>query len=169
MGHWALSRAHVLAGNIETARDSIALATDLNPSYATALYFQGWVAMQLGNHAFCVERIDLAQRLSPFDPLIYGMRGVSAMSLALMGRHEEAVQITTTALRHPDVHYQAQAIAATIYALAGERDLARTAFRKVRAVNPVYDTREFFSVYAFQDGEDIRRITAAIEETKRNM
>ena len=167
MGHWSLSRAQVLAGNIETARDAIALATDLNPSYATAQYFHGWVAMQLGDHAFCVERIDLAQRLSPFDPLIYGMQGVSSVSLALMGRYEEALSRTTKALEHPDVHYQAQAIAAAIFALSGKRGAARNAFRKVRAVNPDYDTEEFFSVYAFQDKEDIRRITEALEIAKR--
>ena len=168
MGHWALSRSHVLAGNIETARDSIDLATDLNPSYATAQYFHGWVAMQLGDHAFCVERIDLAQRLSPFDPLIYGMRGVSAMSLALMGRHEEALQRTHRALDHPDIHYQAQAIAAAIFALVGERDLARQAFAKVRAVNPDYDIKEFFSVYSFRKEDDIRRITEALQQAKSN-
>ena len=169
MGHWALSRAHVLAGNIETARDSIELATSINPSYATAQYFQGWVAMQLGDHELCVEKIDVAQRLSPFDPLIYGMQGVSALSLALMGRHKEAIERTTTALKHPDVHYQAQAVAATIFALAGKGDLARNALRKVRAVDAGYDTRDFFSVYAFRRGEDIQRITDALEDTKRSL
>lgn len=168
MGHWALSRAHFLAGNLETAHESIGSAIELNPNYATAQYFYGWVAMQLGDHALCVERIDLAQRLSPYDPLIYGMQGVSAMSLALMGRRGEALERIRKAVEHPDMHYQAHAMAVAIYALVGERDLARRALQKVWADNPDYDIKEFFSVYAFQDDDDVQRITQAFEEIKRN-
>jgi TolB-like protein/Tfp pilus assembly protein PilF len=168
MGHWALSRAHFLEGDIEAARESIGLATDLNPSYATAQYFLGWVAMQLGDHAFCLERIDLAQRLSPFDPLIYGMQGVSSMSLALMGRHEEALERAYKANEHPDLHYQARAMGAVILTMGGRHDMAREALELVWAVNPDYDLEEFFSVYAFQRDDDIRRITEAFEEAKRN-
>ena len=168
MGHWALSRAQVLAGDLDTARESIANATDLNPSYATAQYFQGWVAMQLGNHDFCVDRIDLALRLSPFDPLIYGMRGVSSMSLALLGRFDEAVARGRRALDHPDIHYQARAMATAIFALAGERDLARRELKKVWAVNPDYSIREFFSTYVFRDEDDVRRITEVFNKTARD-
>lgn len=168
MGHWSLSRAHFLDGNLEAARDSIVKATDLNPSYATAQYFLGWVAMQLGDHEFCLERIDLAQRLSPFDPLIYGMLGVSAMSLVLMGRHEEAIERCKKALGHPDMHYQAQAMGIVIFTMAGEYDMARRSLHDVLLVNPDYDISEFFSVYAFQKDEDVRRITQAFEEAKRN-
>ena len=167
MGQRALSCAHVLAGNMESARDVVTLATDFNPSYATAQYFQRWVALQLGYRAFCVEWIDLEARLSPFDPLVYGMKGVSSMSLSMMGRHEEALERINKALKHPDMHYQAQAIATAVFALTGERDLARVALGKVWAANPDYDIKEFFSVYAFQKGEDIRRITQAFEETRR--
>lgn len=165
MRYWAMSRAKLLAGNPETARESVATATDLNPSYAAAQYFLGWVAMQLGEHASCVERVDLALRLSPFDPLVYGMHGVSAMSLSLMDRHEQAVDKAHKALEHRDMHHQAHAITAAIFALAGERDLARQELQQVRAVNPGYDAKEFFSTYAFQNDDDVRRITQAINQT----
>ena len=90
------------------------------------------------------------------------------MSLALMDRREEALVRVGKALEHPDMHYQAHAMAAAILALVGERDLARRELQRVRTVVPDYDTKEFFSVYAFQDDEDVRRITQAFEEIKRN-
>lgn len=168
MGHWAASRAHALAGNLEMARESVATATDLNPSYATAQYFQGWVAMLRGDHAHSVEVVDFARRLSPFDPLIYGMLGVSAMSLALMGRYEEMLERINKALEHPAIHVQARAIASVMYALAGERELAQRELRSVWAVTPGYDVEQFFSAYGFQDADDIRRITEAFERTQRD-
>jgi TolB-like protein len=167
MGHWALSRAHFLDGNLEAAMDSITLSADLNPSYATAQYFQGWVAMQLGEHETCLERIDLARRLSPYDPLIYGMLGVSAMNLALMGQFDEAVRRTDEGLLHPDVHYQALAWAAMCYSISGRLDKARPLLERVRAVNADYSVEDFFAVYAFQRDRDIERIREAFAAADR--
>jgi TolB-like protein len=167
MGHWAMSRVQCLRGNLDAARMSISESTDLNPSYATAQYFLGWVAMQQGDHETGLERIDLSRRLSPYDPLIYGMLGVSAMSLVLMERHDEAMERARVAIKHPDMHYQAVAMGIVIYQMAGEFDLAIDALRKVLAVKPDYDINEFFSVYAFQKDEDIRRISHAFEDIKR--
>ena len=116
---------------------SIQIATSLNPSYATAQYFQGWIAMQRGDRETCMERIDLARQLSPYDPLIYGMLGVSAMNLALSGDYEEAKNRMREALAHPEIHYQANS------------------------------ADDFFSVYAFQAQEDIQRITRAFEDLQR--
>jgi len=168
MGHWALSRARFLEGDLGAAWESVMLSTELNPSYATAQYFLGWVAVQSGDHELCVERIDFARRLSPFDPLIYGMLGVSALSLVLMGRHEEAIQRGVEALKHPDVHHQAHAWAVAIFTMAGRPDLAGVSLKRVLAVNPDYDIREFFSVHAFQIDDDVRRITEAFGEAKRH-
>lgn len=167
MGHWALSRAHFLKGDLEAARQSVTLSTDLNPSYATAQYFLGWIAMQLGDHDFCLERIDLARRLSPFDPLIYGMHGITAMSLVLRERYDEALRHTAEALGHPDLHYQARAMGVVIYGMAGKPELAKEQLKIVLAVNPNYDLKEFFSVYAFRKDEDIRRIKQVFREIRR--
>ena len=167
MGHWAMSRAHFLNGDLEAAMRSIQIATSLNPSYATAQYFQGWIAMQRGDRETCMERIDLARQLSPYDPLIYGMLGVSAMNLALSGDYEEAKNRMREALAHPEIHYQAKAMAAISYALVGEPDSARAMFGQVKRVNPDYSADDFFSVYAFQAQEDIQRITRAFEDLQR--
>jgi TolB-like protein/Tfp pilus assembly protein PilF len=169
MGHWALSRAQFLDGNLLAARASIEMATLLNPSYATAQYFLGWIAMQLGEHETCLERIDLARLLSPYDPLIYGMLGVSAMNLALMGRSEEAMRRAKEAMVHPDLHYQAHAMGVAICSLAGDLEMARNSLETVRRVKPDYSLDDFFSVYAFQKEDDIRRITKAFERVESRL
>jgi tetratricopeptide (TPR) repeat protein len=50
MGHWALSRAYLLRGELEASKESLLTAIKLNPSYAIAQYSLGWVALQLGEH-----------------------------------------------------------------------------------------------------------------------
>lgn len=169
MGHWAMSRAQFLRGDLDAAMKAIIESTDLNPSYATAQYFLGWIAMQLGDHEYAVDRIDHSRRLSPYDPLIYGMLGVSSMSLALLGRHEEALKRAMAALEHPDVHYQARAMGVVIGAIAGNMQLAEESMRHVLAVKPDYDINEFFSVYAFQNDDDVRCITEAWKDVKRRV
>ena len=114
-----------------------------------------------------VDRIDLSQRLSPYDPLIYGMQGVSSMSLALLGRKEEALKRAKQAVVHPDLHYQARAMGVIIGALVDDLDLADESMQLVLSVKPDYDLSEFFSVYAFQSDDDIRRITETWESVKR--
>jgi tetratricopeptide (TPR) repeat protein len=168
MGHWALSRARFLEGDIGAARESVMLSTELNPSYATAQYFLGWIAMQSGDHELCQERIDFARRLSPYDPLIYGMLGVSALSLVLMGRNEEALQRVDEALKHPDVHHQAHAWGVAIFNLVGRPDRANDSLKRVLTANPDYDIQEFFSVHAFQNDDDVRQITQAFKDAKRH-
>ncbi|MEM6709169.1 MAG: winged helix-turn-helix domain-containing protein [Pseudomonadota bacterium] len=167
MGYWALSRAQFLKHDMRAAQHSVARATELNPSYATAQYFLGWVSMLLGEREHCHERIELAKKLSPQDPLIYGMQGISAMNLALMGRHEQAVEQGQAALEHPDVHYQALGVAAMIFALGGEERLAADTLRRARAVKPDYSITDLLSSLAFQRPEDLSTLTDAFRDIER--
>ena len=169
MGHWALSRAQFLERDLQAAKESVETATSLNPSYATAQYFLGWIAMQLGERESCLERVDFARRLSPYDPLIYGMLGVSAMNLALMGNSDEARSRAREALLHPDMHYQAYAMTVAIFAVAGDHDTAEKLLERVRGVKPDYSLDDFFSVYAFQKTEDVRRIARAFNSVERSL
>ncbi|MEM1230516.1 MAG: winged helix-turn-helix domain-containing protein [Pseudomonadota bacterium] len=161
MGHWALSRTCFLGGELDAAQRSVARATELNPSYATAQYFQGWIAMLLGDRQSCRQRIELALRLSPKDPLSYGMQGISALNLALMGEHEAALERTRAALEHPDVHYQAQVVAAIIFSLGGSLMEARAMMRKVRATRPGYGLADFFAANPFAERSDVQALSAA--------
>jgi tetratricopeptide (TPR) repeat protein len=169
MGHWALSRAFFLARDLESARRAIATATELSPSYASAQYFLGWISMQLGDRTVCQERLELAIRLSPRDPLIYGMQGLTSMNLALMGRAEEAVAQAQAAQLHPDLHYQARARGVAVFSIAGRADLAADQLKLVRAMKPDYSTEDFFSVYAFQQASDIDMIKRGFKEASRAM
>ena len=166
MGHWALARAQLLMADLEASKRSLETATDLNPSYAIAQYSLGWVALELGDNEACLNRIDLARRLSPYDPLKFAMLGVYALNLAMMGRTTEAVKLAEESVVQPNAHHVALAFAAITNALDGQINRAREFFRRIRATTPGYDVDDFLAVHAFQKEKDLRRIKNAFREMR---
>lgn len=166
MAHWAMARAQLLKADLDASRRSLETAVELNPSYAIAQYSLGWVALQLGDNALCCDRINIARRLSPYDPLKFAMLGVYALSLAMMGRTEEATSLAVESLLQPNAHHQALAFAAVTHALDGQIDQAREYFRRIRANSPGYDLKDFFAVFPFSKKEDRRRIEKAFDKMR---
>lgn len=164
MAHWAMSRAYLLQGELEASRKLLETAIDLNPSYAIAQYSLGWIGLQLGDNEMCVKRIDMARKLSPYDPLKFAMLGVYALNLALMGRTEEAVVIAKQGAAQPNAHYQALAFAALSHALDGQLRTGVGYLRRVRAIVPGYSSGDFFTVFQFRRGNDVDRIKRAFAE-----
>src|SRR3546814_887321 len=100
-------------------------ATALNPSFAVGQYTLGFALMQAGDTVRAIEMADKARRLSPYDPMSFAMIGVRGFSLALDGRHDEAVETLAMAIRQPNAHYHLVALAAVCDALAGREAEAR--------------------------------------------
>lgn len=161
MGHWALSRAYLLQGDLEASKSSLQIAIDLNPSYAIAQYSLGWVALQLGDNALCKDKVGIARRLSPCDPLQFAMLGVYALNLALMGETSEAADLSIESTNQPNAHHQALAFAAVTHALDGQRDKANGFLRRIRVDRPGYDVEDFLSVFRFQQRRDVERVRKA--------
>lgn len=116
----------------------------------------------------CRDKIELAQRLSPYDPLKFAMLGVYALNLALMGQTEEAAALSVRSTLQPNAHYQAVAFAAVTHALDGQLDRARAFFSRIRAVAPGYDLKDFLAVYPFRRERDINRVSKAFEVLRQS-
>jgi len=163
MAHWAMARAQLLEGELDASKRSLETAVELNPSYAIAQYSLGWVALQLGENVLCRDRIDIARRLSPYDPLKFAMLGVYALNLAMMGQTKEAAAIAKQSTQEVNAHHQALAFAAVTHALDGQRDRARAYFRRVRATVPDYDIKDFLAVFPFSKADDRGRVKRAFD------
>lgn len=164
MAHWALSRAHLLRGEMEESKQSVETATELNPSYAIAQYSRGWVGLQLGENQVCYDRIGFARRLSPQDPLKFAMLGVSGLNLAMMGRPEEAIELARQSLQQPNAHYLVTAFAAVTNAISGRVERAARHLVQIREVSPGFGVKEFLTVYRFQRDRDLKLVTRAFQE-----
>ena len=92
------------------------------------------------------------------------MLGVSALSLALTGKTEEAVERSMQATLQPHAHWGVLVWAALSHSLAGQRRRARTFFSRARAQVPGYDVDDFFAIFHFYQPEHIRLITKAFHD-----
>lgn len=164
MGHWALARAQLIDSDLDASRKSLESAVELNPSYAIAQYSLGWVGLAQGDHELCHDRIGIALRLSPHDPLKFAMLGVSALNLAMMGRTKEATALSAQSILQPNAHHGCFAYAAVTYTLDGQLDRARQLFRRVRATVPGYSAGHLLAASPFRREEDVRRIRKAFDE-----
>jgi TolB-like protein/DNA-binding winged helix-turn-helix (wHTH) protein len=136
----ALSRAgHALAyvvGEFDTGTFLIDRALALNPNLATAWSSSGHLRFWLGDTDTTIKHIAQFQRLSPRDPYMHTARSVSAFAHAFGGRYDEALAEAASALQEAPHSHLALRAFATVNALAGKLEAARTAMQRLREMDP---------------------------------
>ena len=126
-----------------------------------AHYTLAFIHSQGGDPAVAIRFADHSRRLSPFDPLLFGMLGARAMALVRLGRFDEAAEWALKASARPNAHPHIQAIAAYCLALAGRLDEARVQFGVVHASLPHYGIDDFLTAMKFSaEGEAFFRKAA---------
>jgi DNA-binding SARP family transcriptional activator len=159
--HWAMGRALWLRGHHDQSIDELEQAIDLSPNFALGHYTLAFVHAQAGDPYTAVASSDRSRRLSPFDPLLFGMLGARAMALVRMGRFDEAAECGMQAAGRPNAHAHIRAIAAFTLALAGRHDEARAYLSSIQKVLPRYGVDDFLTAMRFDvDGERLFRDAA---------
>jgi tetratricopeptide (TPR) repeat protein len=158
--HWAFGRALWLRGGYEQAVQELETAVDLSPNFALGHYSLAFVHSQAGDPHAAIAASDHSRRLSPFDPLLFGMLGARAMALVRLGRFDEAAEWGVKAAARPNAHAQILAIAAFASALAGRIDTAQAYIRAIRRAQPQYSVDDFLTAMRFGP-DDANRFRAA--------
>ena len=141
--HWAMGRALWLRGRHDESVAELERAVDLSPNFALGHYTLAFVHSQAGDPLAAIAAADHSRRLSPFDPLLFGMLGARAMALVRLGRFEEAAEWAVKAAARPNAHPHILAIAAYTLALAGSLDEARANAAALRRKVPRYGVEDF--------------------------
>ena len=97
-----MGRALWLSGHQDPALVELEQAIDLSPSFALGHYTLAFVHAQAGDPQAAVAASDHARRLSPFDPLLFGMLGARAIALVRLGQFEEAATWAVQAAARPN-------------------------------------------------------------------
>ena len=147
--HWAMGRALWLRGGHGESVVELERAIDLSPNFALGHYTLAFVHSQAGDPNAAISSSDHSRRLSPFDPLLFGMLGVRAMALVRLGRFEEASGWAVKAAARPNAHAHILAIAAYSLALAGSVDEARVHAAAIRKALPRYGIADFLQAFHF--------------------
>ncbi len=136
--HWAMGRALWLRGRHDQSVGELGQAVALSPNFALGHYTLAFVHSLTGDPGAAVASSERAHRLSPFDPMLFGMLGARAMALVRLGRFEEAADAGAKAAARPNAHAHILAIAAVSLALAGRLDEARAHLAAIRKALPRY-------------------------------
>jgi TolB-like protein len=126
-----------VAGDLEGAVALIDRALALNPNLATAWYASGTMrAFRGGEPDAAIEHLARAMRLSPLDPLMFSMQGVTAFAHVFAGRYDEAAAWAEKAFwMRPNVLATLR-IAAVSNAFAGRHEAARRAIARALELDP---------------------------------
>jgi TolB-like protein len=130
-----LALAYV-AGDLEGGEALIDRARVLNPNLMAAWFASGWVKAFLGETDIAIEHLARAMRLSPLDPLMFLMQGVTALAHFIAGRYDQATEWAAKAvLEQPNFLGAIRNVAASS-ALSGRLGEAKKALARVRRLDP---------------------------------
>jgi DNA-binding SARP family transcriptional activator len=152
--HWAQGRALWLRGLHDASVLELERAVDLSPNFAQGHYSLAFVQAQAGDPLAAIAASDRSRRLSPFDPLLFGMLGARAIALVRLGRYAEAAEAAVMAAARPNAHAHIHAVAAFSLALDGALEGARVQAGAARRVVPGYGFSDFRRAFRMDpDGE----------------
>lgn len=145
--HWAIGRALWLRGLHDQSVGELEQAVELSPSFALGHYSLAFVQAQSGDAQAAIVAADLSRKLSPFDPLLFGMLASRALALVRLGRFEEAAGWAIKAAARPNAHAHILAIAALSLALIGRLDEGRGYVASIHHRFSGYSLSDFLTAF----------------------
>jgi tetratricopeptide (TPR) repeat protein len=161
--NFTMGRTFWLEGDLERGLAWLERATSLSPNYAQGIYARAWTETLSGREIEGREHVDLSMRLSPIDPLYYGMLGTRAFTHIAQGDDLEAASWAERAARSPGAHVLIAMIAAVAQVLAGHGPQAESWAKEVRKRNPHLTREDFFHAFPFKSDAIRTRISDALQ------
>jgi DNA-binding winged helix-turn-helix (wHTH) protein/tetratricopeptide (TPR) repeat protein len=160
---WSYGRALWLNHDADAGLDHALEATRLSPSFAQAHYMVGFMEAHKGDAMRSLQKLNLAEALSPMDPFLASIHITRALALIRLGRVDEAANWARSASRKENTYSQLLGLAAMILAAAGREDDARKLLTPIRKQDPKYSVQTLLrSLYILpQDVQDVLRQGAA--------
>jgi TolB-like protein len=160
--NFTMGRTFWLVGDLEGGLSWLERATALSPNYAQGIYARAWTETLAGRALEGRGHVDLAMRLSPLDPLFYGMLGTRSFTHLLLGEDAQAVFWVERAARSPGAHVLIAMIASAANMLAGDEAAAEVWAADVRERNPTLTRDDFFRAFPIKSAAARTRISQAL-------
>ncbi len=160
--NFTMGRTYWLEGDLDTSLGWLERATDISPHYAQGIYARAWTEAMSGKTIDGRGHVDLAMRLSPLDPLYYGMLGTRAFTHMLSNEDEQAAQWAERAARSPGAHVLIGMIASAAHSLAGDPVRAAYWADDVRRRNDTLTREDFFRSFPMKSEPMRQRLGQAL-------
>lgn len=161
--NYAMGRSFWLEGDLHSSLLWLERATSISPNYAQGIYALAWTETLAGRVAEGRSHVDLAMRLSPLDPLYYGMLGTRALNHLMAGDDAAAAEWAERAARSPGAHALIAMVAVAAHALAGDAARAASWSAEVRARNPALTRADFFRAFPMHSTVLRERIAGVLD------
>jgi TolB-like protein len=159
-----MGRVHWLNGELEASLPWLDRAIAINPNYAQAKYARAWTETLMGRARDGQSNTDAAMKLSPLDPMAYGMFGVRAFTHMVLDEPAEAARWSERAACAPGAHSLIELMAAIGHNLNGEPARARFWLDSARRRAPDLSSAQFHRAFPFRDGSARQRISHALDQ-----
>ncbi len=153
MGHWALGRARLLNREHDRALEALDRSLIANPNYAQGHYARGFISMHANRTEHALPDLDLANRLSPFDPMLFAMTSCRGLSMAVQGKYQEAAEWAVRATQEPNAHFHIFAIAAACLSLCDREQEGARYIQQALARNPGYRIAHYQQSFPFKEAQ----------------
>jgi TolB-like protein/Tfp pilus assembly protein PilF len=160
--NFTMGRSFWLEGDLESSLAWLDRACAISPNYAQGIYARGWTETLAGHGLDGRRDVDLAMRLSPLDPLYYGMLGTRAFSHMAMGEDAEAAAWAERAAHSPGAHVLIAMIAVAAHAMCGDETRAAAWVANVRARNSSLTSEDFFRSFPMKSAAMRTRVSSAL-------
>lgn len=132
----ALATIHLRRGRFEDSLAAFETALRLNPNFSLALGCYGLVLSGVGRWQEGADAARRALRLSPRDPFSAIFNGVAAYAEFVGCNYEEAVRLAREGVRQRPEFAGGYRILTAAAAMAGDKELARSALQELRRTQP---------------------------------
>jgi TolB-like protein/Tfp pilus assembly protein PilF len=134
--HLALATIHLRRGRFDDSLAEFEMALRLNPNFSLALGYYGLVLSGVGRWQEGADAARRALRLSPRDPFTSIFNGVVAYAEFVGRNYEEAVRLAREGVRQRPEFAGGYRILTAAAAMAGDKELARSALQELRRTQP---------------------------------
>jgi TolB-like protein len=160
--NFTMGRTFWLEGDLESGLAWLERATSISPNYAQGIYARAWTETLAGRSREGREHVDLAMRLSPLDPLYYGMLGTRAFAHMAQGEDTDAAAWAERAAHSPGAHVLIAMIAGVAHSLAGDSARAESWAANVRSRSPALTSEDFFRSFPMKADAMRARVAGAL-------
>jgi tetratricopeptide (TPR) repeat protein len=129
----------------------------IDPNSAVAWQFSAWTKIYLGQPEAAIDHFARAMRLSPLDPILYGMQNGTAAAYFLAAQYGQAVSWAERALTEQPNYLAALRISAASHALAGHLSQAQAAMKRICQIDPALRLSDLGTLAPFRRPEDFTR------------
>ncbi len=127
-GYFAAGRIHMMRGRHDDSIAALETSIELNPSFAQSHHGLGMALTLAGRLDEAKHALQMAERLSPRDPILWASTVVHALACVLSGDHEEALRWARKTIQNPRAKgYWPHSVHAAVLAHLGRLDEAREA------------------------------------------